>query len=227
MKIAIPWPCSASDPEFWSQLGKVSTRSRFGAPSDFLEHPQDFDLVVFCGGADISPELYGHPNLASHCQPGRDKYEEECFDAAMKHGIPMAGSCRGLQLINVLLGGTMVQDLGPYGSRSMMETADGQIFSAASTHHQMVIPPPGAEILAWNKERAQASTFTYAGDQEDLEILKDGEGRDRVIQAVAYPEFKIFGSQFHPEWTAPGSPAVTWYLENVKKYCLKGKEIAA
>ena len=72
-----------------------------------------FDGVVLAGGLDVEPSLYGveeaHPTV--EVDPGRDTTELAVFDAARRDGVPALGICRGMQLINVALGGTLHQDI--------------------------------------------------------------------------------------------------------------------
>jgi putative glutamine amidotransferase len=76
------------------------------------------DALVLSGGVDIHPEFYGGA-LEYRENRGwnrrRDEFEVEVLKAAWGRGLPVLGVCRGLQLINVVKGGTLVQDLGVLG----------------------------------------------------------------------------------------------------------------
>src|SRR5450631_4329574 len=78
------------------------------------------DALVLSGGVDIHPELYGG-GLVYAKQPrggwkkDRDAFEREAFELALDRKMPVLGVCRGLQLINVLQKGTLIQDLGEKG----------------------------------------------------------------------------------------------------------------
>jgi putative glutamine amidotransferase len=79
----------------------------------------DFDALVLSGGVDIAPEFYSGNNDYAHAPNGweqaRDLFEMAALERALERKIPVFGVCRGLQLINVVLGGTLVQDLGETG----------------------------------------------------------------------------------------------------------------
>lgn len=77
------------------------------------------DGVIIGGGDDISPDLYGGDLLASaHLDPERDSMERGIVETAIRHGLPVMGICRGSQMINVALGGTLDQDAyATHGSR--------------------------------------------------------------------------------------------------------------
>ena len=71
------------------------------------------DAIVLAPGRDIDPRRYGqepHPLLAA-TEPQRDAFELALVSAALDRGLPVLGMCRGVQLLNVALGGTLVQDV--------------------------------------------------------------------------------------------------------------------
>ena len=84
---------------------------------DGVAGPRDLDALVLSGGVDIAPEFYDGAIAYAHAplrgwERERDLYEMAVLDGALERGMPVLGVCRGLQLINVLLGGDLVQDLG-------------------------------------------------------------------------------------------------------------------
>jgi putative glutamine amidotransferase len=85
---------------------------------------KDCDALVLSGGVDIHPAMYGgglqYPKAeqAKGWKKGRDAFERSTFAFAIERGLPVLGVCRGLQLINVLLHGTLIQDLGERGDET-------------------------------------------------------------------------------------------------------------
>jgi putative glutamine amidotransferase len=71
------------------------------------------DGILLGGGRDIEPARYGHEphELLSVTEPRRDAFELELVERALDRKLPILGMCRGLQILNVALGGTLVQDL--------------------------------------------------------------------------------------------------------------------
>jgi putative glutamine amidotransferase len=70
---------------------------------------------VLSGGVDMDPARYGHPNSGSvDVQPDRDELEVEAWTVAEDRGAPVLGICRGFQVINVLMGGTLLQDVASH-----------------------------------------------------------------------------------------------------------------
>jgi putative glutamine amidotransferase len=71
------------------------------------------DGILLGGGRDIDPRLYGQEptELLNVTEPRRDAFELELVEKALDRGLPILGMCRGIQILNVALGGTLVQDL--------------------------------------------------------------------------------------------------------------------
>lgn len=79
---------------------------------------ENCDGLVLTGGGDVAPELYGDwPDETVHVDSARDGVEFKLIDLAMKKSLPVLGICRGLQVLNVYFGGTLVLDLEKYYGR--------------------------------------------------------------------------------------------------------------
>ena len=143
--------------------------------SDLSAHPElisKIDGILFTGGADVEPALYGKPELREQCEdidPIRDTKEFEFAKKADELGLPIFGICRGLQLLNVHYGGTLIADLESTGKpphnknegkdrrhnvhlepgklvKKISRVSDGNVTSA---HHQAIDElAPGMAISA-------------------------------------------------------------------------------
>jgi len=155
------------------------------------------DGLLLAGGADLDPAGYGaepHPQTTG-LRPGRDAAERALVDAALGAGLPVLGVCRGMQLLNVALGGTLVQHLpdvvgheghrGPPGefaehevrleAGSRVGRALGEVVAVRSYHHQGVARVAGALRVA-------------------------GRAPDGAVEALEHDELPfVVGVLWHPE----------------------------
>ena len=103
---------------------------------------ETMDGFLFTSGQDVSPELYGEAKGPHYgqCLPQRDEMEIKLLEMVLGADKPMLGICRGLQLINVGLGGDLYQDL-PSQYRSDFPIAHHQPFYYTAFSHQVDIVP--------------------------------------------------------------------------------------
>jgi GMP synthase-like glutamine amidotransferase len=124
------------------------------------------DLVVFSGGSDVDPQLYGEkPHKSTFFDAKRDDIDMRLYLMCLENGIPMLGICRGAQFLHVMNGGKLFQDVdGHNGSHSMHDIMNNKhIEKVSSCHHQMVMPnvSNGMEIIA----TASKSKERWANDK--------------------------------------------------------------
>jgi anthranilate/para-aminobenzoate synthase component II len=159
----------------------------------------DSDLVVFTGGEDVSPSLYGdavHPE--TQCNLRRDLAEFQEFREARKLGKHMVGICRGAQFLCAMAGGRLVQhQLNPRGVHPMT-TFDGETIHVTSTHHQAQYPWGMAantfRVLGWTQGISDIHL-----DGTGKEIVKGEVKDDKEVEICHYPLIKGLGIQPHPE----------------------------
>jgi acyl-CoA reductase-like NAD-dependent aldehyde dehydrogenase/gamma-glutamyl-gamma-aminobutyrate hydrolase PuuD len=88
------------------------------------------DGFILTGGVDIEPSLYddnsSYDNAPDSFQLERDLFEKEIFEYSQLYRLPLLGICRGMQLVNTLLGGKLIQDLGEHNEIHKKEKADKQ-----------------------------------------------------------------------------------------------------
>ncbi len=162
----------------------------------FMQNPEQFKLVLFTGGADVSPSLYGDTSPKGMCtiNPPRDKQEQEIFKVARKYNIKMTGICRGSQFINVMCGGRMMHHVSKHalgnGTHLMYSDAIKEPIRINSLHHQMSILTDEARLIGWaNKE-----SDVYFGHNDTREEWDLPE-----TEVFVYPKYNVCGAQYHPE----------------------------
>jgi gamma-glutamyl-gamma-aminobutyrate hydrolase PuuD len=154
------------------------------------------DALVLAGGADVSPALYGeHAQPETDARPDRDQGELELLRAAERRGLPLLGICRGMQLMNVLRGGTLTQHLpAALGHDGHLRTTG--VFG----DHEVEIEPASrvAEIVG---ERIVSPSYHHQGIATlGVGLRAVGRAPDGTIEAVEDSRVDLFlGVQWHPE----------------------------
>ncbi|MFE2013344.1 gamma-glutamyl-gamma-aminobutyrate hydrolase family protein [Streptomyces sp. NPDC059491] len=149
------------------------------------------DGLVVAGGADVEPARYGaalDPRTGPPAR-ARDTWELALIEAALTSGTPLLGICRGMQLLNVALGGTLVQHL------------DGHVEAVGVIGRHAVKPVPGTRYASLVPELAEVPTYHHqAVDRLGAGLTVSALAEDGTIEAVelADPVWAL-GVQWHPE----------------------------
>ena len=158
------------------------------------------DGIVFTGGEDFAPAYYGaeeHEKLGEVNVP-RDTYDLTLFKLAKDRNVPILGICRGLQLINVAMGGTLYQDLPSEKPSDINHRQEEE--GTVATHSVSVVKGSTMHQIL-GKDEIQVNTFHHQAIQKlapELKIV--GWANDSVPEMIeAFPNRQIFGVQFHPE----------------------------
>ena len=162
-----------------------------------------FDGLLLAGGGDIEPARYGaadHPAQYG-LDPDRDQLELELATAAVAMDVPVLGICRGVQLLNVAFGGTLVQHL-PHG--------DGRIVhrdEAKQAMHDVEVEPGSRLAEALGQTRAACRSHHHQG----LDRIGDGFrpvawAPDGLVEGIERDHGWTVGVLWHPESTAAGDP---------------------
>jgi len=161
-------------------------------------HPdeKDFDAIIIGGGDDIHPDHYGGKlDRKVKIDLDRDKLEIEWIKYALDKGIPLMGICRGAQLINVVLGGTLHQDIRTmreltYNRPGLLPTKQVRLDAAS-----LIASICGKTRLRVNSLHHQAIKSSGSG----LNVV--GWDLDKITQAIEHSQGqKIIGVQWHPEY---------------------------
>ncbi|MFJ8733165.1 gamma-glutamyl-gamma-aminobutyrate hydrolase family protein [Streptomyces bauhiniae] len=150
------------------------------------------DGVVVAGGPDVDPARYG-AERSPQCgppAPERDAWELALIEAALAAHVPLLGICRGMQLLNVALGGTLVQHLDGH-------TEAVGVFGAHPVH-----PVPGTRYAAIQPDGTSVPTYHHqAIDRLAPGLTPSAHAADGTIEAVELPSAGgwVLGVQWHPE----------------------------
>ncbi|MFC6275099.1 gamma-glutamyl-gamma-aminobutyrate hydrolase family protein [Levilactobacillus tangyuanensis] len=158
-----------------------------------------FDGVAFLGGADVDPTFYQEePHvLLGKTDRKRDLFEMALLHAAIDNNKAVLGICRGLQLINVTLGGTLYQDLTEDPNAKIKHSQAA--FGNQVTHHATVTPGShlaeitGKRLLVNSRHHQAAKTIA-----PDLTVTARAD--DQVVEAVeSTASDQVLAVQWHPE----------------------------
>ncbi|GGN70430.1 gamma-glutamyl-gamma-aminobutyrate hydrolase [Streptomyces albiflavescens] len=149
------------------------------------------DGVVVAGGPDVDPARYDaerSPRTGAPA-PERDAWELALIHAALASGTPLLGICRGMQLLNVALGGTLVQHI------------EGHVKDVGCFGHHEVSPVPGTLYAGVVPESCAVPTYHHqAVDRLGEGLLASAHAVDGTVEAIELPGSAwVLGVQWHPE----------------------------
>jgi putative glutamine amidotransferase len=169
---------------YFSQFGLVQILG----PSEMID--ENIDLLVLPGGKDINPARYNQqPSVYNTDQnPSLEFFDTNTLQKYIDASVPVFSICRGLQTINILFGGTLIQHLIShpksndrnqlvhklYSSSDILNENKNYLFEVNSIHHQCI---------------------DKLGDGLSIELYSE----DGIVEAIKHTKFPIYGVQWHPE----------------------------
>jgi putative glutamine amidotransferase len=165
----------------------------------------EIDGVLMTGGGDVDPALYGenrHP-ATDDAEPGRDQFELDLVRGALAADLPLLAICRGVQVLNVATGGTLVQDLAAAGFTRLPHAVP---LPKDRECHGIRIEG-GTKLSALLGRGSDPATTCRVNSRHHQAINQPGRGLvvtaqadDGVIEAVEKPDARFcLGVQWHPE----------------------------
>jgi len=166
---------------------------------------EEADVVVFIGGEDVDPSLYGQKALAgTHFNKERDKTEVDIYAHCLALKKPMFGICRGGQFLATMNGAELWQDVNHHaGSHHEIYDIDEDVkLTTNSYHHQMVILHDKLDVLAVTNHQVATR---FASDSMVVDLDKKGANQEGEIEVEAgyYYDTGCFFTQGHPEVGSP------------------------
>ena len=159
------------------------------------------DGLLLTGGEDVDPAWYGAPH-SPHCYTPnreRDLFELALFAAARQRGLPILGICRGIQLVNVAMGGTLFQDL-PAERPGAVNHYPAAERTARS--HGVRLEPGSRAAAALGRTQVTVNSFHHQAVRDLAPgLVASGWTDDGVIEAAETPEGEswLLAVQWHPE----------------------------
>jgi putative glutamine amidotransferase len=162
------------------------------APERAAAAVERLDGLVIAGGPDVEPSRYGAQRSPRTGPPARerDAWELALIEAALAARVPLLGVCRGMQLLNVALGGTLVQHL------------DGHAKVVGVFGRHAVKPVPGTLYGGIVPEETSVPTYHHQAVERLGEgLVPSAHAEDGTVEAIELPsaEAWVLGVQWHPE----------------------------
>jgi len=186
------------------------------------------DGVLLSGGEDIEPGRYGSvegPHDTRH-DPDRDAFEESLIRVALALGKPILAICRGCQMLNVALGGTLVPHLREVDDFSHMDTRDPRdakrhpvTLSRDSQLAQALV-----RLLDGHGSMQVNSYHHQAVDQPGRGLRIVGRAHDGTVEAIEGTDSLAFGVQWHPEMHLGHDPIFPWFVNLVREATVAARE---
>ena len=158
------------------------------------------DGLIITGGRDMDPASYGQPPHPATDEPVednrlRDAFELALFEGAFRRGMPVLGICRGAQVVNVAMGGTLHQHLPDVLGHTRHQQGNA-VFSTSS-----VRTVAGTRLAALIGESSDAQCYHHqAIDKLGDGLIVSAQDGDGVIEAVEIPSDNfVVAVQWHPE----------------------------
>ncbi len=239
MKIGLTYTGSAEKHQNYVDWLKGTVRSespgiheieviKFSVGDDNFEEIRSCDGLVLSGGVDIHPSLYGGKLQYMKApkkgwEKDRDLFERSLFQFAMEHDLPVLGVCRGLQLINVCLNGSLVQDLGEKRDETHENIVEDK------RHPVLIEEDSLLHIIAGEKKGEANSAHHQAIDKLGDGLSVNSRAEDGTIEGIewAAPDGRPFmvAVQWHPERMFINGFADSflyksirdWFIDEIKK----------
>lgn len=162
------------------------------------------DGLLISGGGDIRPEIYGDTDVHETTygiHDGRDDLEMALVREATSRDIPMLCICRGIQVLNVALGGTLIQDVADQYSTEIEHRQQENGIRKEDPSHTVSVTPGSLLAKTYELDEIKVNSFHHQALRDIAPTLSiDAVSSDEIVESVSHPENAwILGVQWHPE----------------------------
>ncbi len=191
------------------EAGAIPVTLPLTAVGEILEQiAAAIDGLLLTGGQDVSPSLYGEqptPLCGETCKE-RDDMETTLLSIALRRDTPVFGICRGIQLINAFLGGTLYQDL-PTEHPSAVEHHQSAPYDRSVHSVSIVKGTPLDELL--NVDTLKVNSYHHQAIKRVApQLTTMAVSTDGIVEAVYHPGSKfLWAVQWHPEFSYKVEPS--------------------
>lgn len=190
---------------------------------DIAELIDKVDGIMLTGGHDVDPGVYGEESINSSIVPcpERDEMESEILRLSLEKDKPILGICRGIQLLNAYLGGTLYQDLP---TQRQSETDHHQKPPYDVPVHKVDIVKDSSLYRLLGTEKLSVNSYHHQAVKKKAENLKImAVSEDGIVEAVELPGKKfVWAVQWHPEFMyLQDEASLRIFKEFVRKCCAR------
>lgn len=227
MRVVIAMPRMSTDPEptvaqskYIESLARAGARMRWVELSDPEQAVQDAltcDGLLLPGGGDMDPKFYGQARIPACGEPNllRDAAEPLLLRAFLAADKPVLGICRGIQVMNAVLGGDLYQDIKPF-EHLPHNGHWAKVHTVTVRRGTLLSRILGQDTVLVNSQHHQAVDRVAPGFT--LAALSE----DGIVEAIEKPDARFcLGVQWHPEWLSDADPAMQGLFDAFVNACSK------
>ena len=227
MRVVIAMPRMSTDPEptvaqskYMESLARAGAGIRWVELSDPEQAVQDAltcDGLLLPGGGDMDPKFYGQERIPACGEPNllRDAAEPLLLRAFLDADKPVLGICRGIQVMNAVLGGDLYQDIKPFEHLPHNDHW-AKVHTVTVRRGTLLSRILGQDTVLVNSQHHQAVDRVAPGFT--LAALSE----DGIVEAIEKPDARFcLGVQWHPEWLSDADPAMQGLFDAFVNACSK------
>ena len=227
MRVVIAMPRMSTDPEptvaqskYIESLARAGAGMRWVELSDPEQAVQDAltcDGLLLPGGGDMDPKFYGQARIPACGEPNllRDAAEPLLLRAFLAADKPVLGICRGIQVMNAVLGGDLYQDIKPFEHLPHNDHW-AKVHTVTVRRGTLLSRILGQDTVLVNSQHHQAVDRVAPGFT--LAALSE----DGIVEAIEKPDARVsLGVQWHPEWLSDADPAMQGLFDAFVNACSK------
>lgn len=227
MRVVIAMPRMSTDPEptvaqskYMESLARAGAGMRWVELSDPEQAVQDAltcDGLLLPGGGDMDPKFYGQARIPACGEPNllRDAAEPLLLRAFLAADKPVLGICRGIQVLNAVLGGDLYQDIKPF-EHLPHNGHWAKVHTVTVRRGTLLSRILGQDTVLVNSQHHQAVNRVAPGFT--LAALSE----DGIVEAIEKPDARFcLGVQWHPEWLSDADPAMQGLFDAFVNACSK------
>ena len=227
MRVVIAMPRMSTDPEptvaqskYIESLARAGAGMRWVELSDLEQAVQDAltcDGLLLPGGGDMDPKFYGQARIPACGEPNllRDAAEPLLLRAFLAADKPVLGICRGIQVMNAVLGGDLYQDIKPFEHLPHNDHW-AKVHTVTVRRGTLLSRILGQDTVLVNSQHHQAVDRVAPGFT--LAALSE----DGIVEAIEKPDAGFcLGVQWHPEWLSDADPAMQSLFDAFVNACSK------